>query len=335
MLGDGVRLIRIDIHTGAVKRTFEPLRDDLRGFDMVRSSADGHLVAQFGNIASAQAPNGVTGVFGIYDTDTGERVVPRLSCRGCRTMQPSTPTEHNWPLSGAQTAKPMCIACRKACGWRRFPRIGFSRCRRKASQRGLVAYAPDGRLFVGSEIGDLRVLDPETYKVVQSFPERGRLANLSLTFSPDGSVLLAISGFDGHVSRLDPSTGTVLWGGESSPRCGSVVFVPRSTRFYCGQSGIREYDVDSGQPTGAVLTENGTSDSDLVVMDDGNELVAFGGLSPIVAHWRIDGGGPIDHLLTSVRIPASTATYPTASLSSGTSMIRIWSTPSRAQSSIV
>ena len=165
---------------------------------------------------------------------------------------------------------------------------------------GSVAYAPDGHLFIGAGLGDLRIVDPSTVKVIRSFPEE-ELASRSLSFSADGSVLLAVRSFDGHVSRIDPSTGSVIWGTESGRGCGLPVLVARRSRFYCGGLGIREYDLDSGRPTGVDLTENASGSSDLAVMDDESELVAFGGFSPTVVHWRIDGGGPIDHRLIGVQ----------------------------------
>ena len=301
VLGDGVRLTRIDIHTGAVKRTFETLRDDLRGFDLLRSSADGHLVAQFGNVASPQSPTELTGVFGIYDTETGERLVPPIVLPWMPNDAAFSPDGTHLAVVGGKFGEALLYSVSSGQLLATLPPESDQPTLSEHGLTGSVAYAPDGRLYIASDIGDLRVLDPETFGVVQRFAEPVRLANGSLNFSPDGSVLLARNGSDGHVSRIDPSTGSVLWGGESSPRCGSVVFVPGSRRFYCGQSGLRDYDLDSGQPVGAVLPENGTSDSDLAVMDDGRELVAFDGLSRIVAHWRIDGGGPIDHPLTRER----------------------------------
>jgi serine/threonine protein kinase/DNA-binding SARP family transcriptional activator/WD40 repeat protein len=300
VLGDGVRLIRIDIHTGAVKRTFEPLRDDLRGFDLVRSSTDGRRVAEFGNIASPQSSTELTGVFGIYDAETGERVVPPIVLPWMPNDAAFSPDGTHLAVVGGRFGEALLYSVQGGRLLATLPPESFGPTLSPDSLTGSVAYAPDGRLFIGSEVGDLRVLDPETFKVVERIPEPDRLASDALTSSPDGSVLLTINGSDGHVSRIDPSTGKILWGGSSGPICGSTVLVPHSRRFYCALSGIKEYNVDSGQPTGAVLPENGTSDSDLAVADAGNELVAFGGLSPIVAHWRIDGGGPIDRRLTGV-----------------------------------
>ena len=108
----------------------------------------------------------------------------------------------------------------------------------------------------------------------------------------------------------------------------------RQWPLYCGGLGIREYNLNTGQPTDVDLTENGSGVSDLAVMDDDGELVAFGGFSPTVAHWRLDGGGPIAYRLTGVKM-GSTASCRAEISWSGHPWIWMLSTPSRAQSSII
>ncbi|MEP7204491.1 MAG: protein kinase, partial [Ilumatobacteraceae bacterium] len=300
VLADGARLSLIDIGTGAVKREFASLRNDLVGYGLVRSNDDGRLVAQFGDVLSTDGPGGVNGVFGVYDTQTGEQIVPT-------TTLPWIPNDAAFNSDGTRLAIVGSVVGDVAVfavpGGQLFHEIPAEIDASVASltevSSGSVAYAPDGRLFVGSETGDLRVFDPDTYDVVQRFPEPDRLATGQLTFSPDGSILLAINQYRGFITRLDPSTGSILWGGgQAGPQCARMVLVSRPRRLFCTQGGVRECDLDSGQPTGLNLTEN-QAGLDLGLMNDGKELVSFDGAAHVVARWRIDGGGPIQRRLSS------------------------------------
>lgn len=219
VLGDGVRLSRIDIDTGAVRRTFEPLRDDLLGAGMVRSNGDGHLVAQFGDIATTQAPNNVTGVFGIYDTDTGALVVPPIVLPWMWNAAAFSPDGTQLAVVGSVHGDAQVYS---VPGGQVLAAIPEESLQAADHPTGAVAYAPDGRLFIGSG-SDLRVVDPKTYQVVQRFPEPALSASGSLSFNTNGSVLLARNGQDNRISRLDPSTGSTVWGGESGPQCGPPV----------------------------------------------------------------------------------------------------------------
>ena len=300
VLGDGVRLVRMNIQTGAVERTFEPLRNDLLGYGMVRSSADGHLVAQLGSITAAERPSGVTGVFGVFDTGTGARMVSPIVLPWLASDAAFSPDESQLAVVGGTLGETLIYSVPDGRLVATIPGESPQPELPESIPAGSVAYAPDGRLFIGAPLGDLRIVDPATDKIIRSFPEE-ELASRSLYFGADGAVLLAARSFDGHVSRIDPTTGSVLWGTGPNQGCGSTVLVARRNRLYCGGLGIREYNLDSGQPTGVELNENGSGTSDLAVMDDEGELVAFGGHSPTVTHWRIDGGGPIDHRLVGVK----------------------------------
>ena len=305
VLADGTRLSLLDVNTGAVKHTFTPLRNDLVGYGLVRSSDDGRLVAQFGDILSTDGPGGVNGVFGVYDTQTGEQIVRT-------TTLPWVPNDAAFNADGTSLAVVGSVVGDVAvfavpAGQlvHEIPaEIEASVASRAEFSSGSVAYAPDGRLFIGSETGDLRVVDPDTYDVVQRFPVPAFMANGQLTFSPDGSILLASNKYSGYTSRLDPTTGSILWGGgEAGPQCTRIVLVPRAHRFFCTQGGVREYDLETGQPTGINLTEN-QAGRDLGLMSEGKELVSFDGAARVVARWRIDGAGPIQRRLSSDSVVA-------------------------------
>ena len=171
VLADGVRLIRMNVRTSAVVRTFEPLRDDLLGYDMVRASADGHLVAQFGNIASTDRPGGVTGVFGDPD-DTGERFPPS-SCRGRRTTQSSVPTIGSWWFCRRPSRRDAGLfgAGSPASDDDRWRYAYVGVCGRLPTGQ-LLSPPPRmvGALFIGDQSsGELRVVDPATYRSSNTF----------------------------------------------------------------------------------------------------------------------------------------------------------------------
>jgi WD40 repeat protein len=60
-----------------------------------------------------------------------------------------------------------------------------------AEDSSALAFAPDGRLVVGSMAGPIRVVDPSTADVVAIFDAPPRSSNVSLVVLPSGVVLAA------------------------------------------------------------------------------------------------------------------------------------------------
>jgi WD40 repeat protein len=68
--------------------------------------------------------------------------------------------------------------------------------------------------------------------------------------------------------------------------------------FYCGNAygRLAEHDLESLYPIRLLDAQNGNSGS-LWPARDGTELVGFGDNEPVVSRWRLDGSGPITHLV--------------------------------------
>jgi DNA-binding SARP family transcriptional activator/class 3 adenylate cyclase/WD40 repeat protein len=160
-----------------------------------------------------------------------------------------------------------------------------------------VAFGPDGRLYVGSMAGPVRVVDPATLAVVTTYDAPRQSTHNNLTVTPDG--LLVGSG-DANAVAIDTATGAIRWtaditvAGEASPCPFFAVSAPMR-RFYCGNvSGVLvERELATGERTGVRLDPQLGDVGDLAVGADGRELVAFGGSSAVVSRWRLDGSGPI------------------------------------------
>ena len=155
-------------------------------------------------------------------------------------------------------------------------------------------FGPDGRLYIGSMAGPIRVVDPTSGSVLDTWDAPLLSSNNHLVATPDGRVVGA--GTEGAV--VFDADGSLLWsfdlrnGRYPEPCPWFAVHVARDV-FYCGNffGVIEEHSLRTGEPTGTVLDPQlgnvGTTD----VSADGNELVVFGADSPTITRWRFDGGG--------------------------------------------
>jgi WD40 repeat protein len=160
-----------------------------------------------------------------------------------------------------------------------------------------LAFAPDGRLVIGSMAGPIRVVSPSTAEVIGIFDAPPRSSNVNLVVLPSGVVLAA---GDTRIVAVDVSAGQTLWaadgftGSDFEPCLGLAPAEPTG-RFYCGSySGvIEERDLATGQRTGIRLETQLGGLSDLAITPDGRELVVFGAAAPVISRWRVDGSGPV------------------------------------------
>ena len=157
---------------------------------------------------------------------------------------------------------------------------------------------------VGAADGSLRVFDAVTFELRRTIAlAPDTLA--SIRPLDDGTLLTA--GRRG-VTRVDPGDGRVLWqhdqgladigDGASGATCVNLAVVEQQGTFYCANAygRLAEHDLSSGYAIRVLDAQNGNSGS-LWPAGDGTELVSFGDNEPVVSRWRLDGSGPITHLV--------------------------------------
>ena len=147
---------------------------------------------------------------------------------------------------------------------------------------------------VGSIDGSVRLFDVETTALRATVTAPHNTVSL-LHAAGDGTVVTA-----GRVglTRVDLASETVLWQHAELEPCRNLTVVASRDMFYCGDPFGRlvERDLATGLPVRRLDAQDGNSGT-LWPARDGTELVAFGINEPVVARWRLDGSGPITHLV--------------------------------------
>lgn len=163
-----------------------------------------------------------------------------------------------------------------------------------------IAFAPDGRLVVGTGATRLSVVDPDSAGIIASFPVPEASTNAAMAATDDGRL---IASGENALAAVDLSTGDLLWSREfataqPSPCPWLAVAQARSTVF-CGDrwGGIEESSLDTGLPTGRRLDTQLGAVGPLIVSPDGDELVAIGAGSSAISRWRLDGSGAITRMI--------------------------------------
>ena len=170
-----------------------------------------------------------------------------------------------------------------------------------------IAFAPDGRLVVGTGATQLSVIDPDSAGIVASIRVPEASTNAAMAATDDGR--LVASGEDALVA-VDLATGDLLWSREfataqPAPCPWLAVAQSRSTVF-CGDlwGGIEERSLDTGIATGRRLDTQLGAVGPLTVSPDGDELVAIGAGSSAISRWRLDGSGAITRMIARGQVAA-------------------------------
>ena len=154
------------------------------------------------------------------------------------------------------------------------------------------------RVAIGSTEG-VTVFDRNTLAPLQRIP-LGSSDAAGSSLVPDGTGGLLVVGSDG-LRRLDLATGRVLWHRVPDRANGYGVVAPdagRGTFMAADFDGhLDEFRLESGEPTGRVLTSRQGQFGIPYLLDDGRELVFLDLFSPLVVRWRLDGGGPVETLV--------------------------------------
>ena len=166
---------------------------------------------------------------------------------------------------------------------------------RGVRRHAAVAFGLDGTLYLGSTAGPIRAIDTDTMDVVKTFDAPEFSSNNVVVATDDGRLVgagtEAVVAFD-----LDDGSASFvadLREGRHPEPCPWFAVNPARDSMYCGDfNGVIEVrSLRTGDRTGTVLDPQLGSVGQLVVVDGGDELVAFGNGSPTISRWRLDGGG--------------------------------------------
>ena len=164
-----------------------------------------------------------------------------------------------------------------------------------------AAFAPDGRLAVGSQTGTVRIIDPTSGTELSRFETGVEQAGSNAVFLDDGASLLVGGAFG--VGRYDPTTGANEW---TEPRqiatCNALAVLEVRSELMCGEwSGrVVTYDLDTGSLLGPRFDSQLGNVSAIAVTPNGTrmaELTQCDGAGLSVIEWRLDGGGAARHLV--------------------------------------
>jgi outer membrane protein assembly factor BamB len=310
--GKGRDLRLLDLDSGELEDRFPPLADDEAAcssrcdFAVVRVSADGRYAAQLVPTEADQP---------CFDLD----VLPATDDAGCatllvyevasgeRVLGPMTPPVGPGDLALSADGSLVAVAggydgkvvvyrtdtAERVGALAGLPRPDTAQSR---VDTAAVVFGPDGRLYVGSMAGPVRVVDPASMTVLASFDAPLLSTHNHLTVTGGG---LLVGGGDANVVAIDTGTGTLRWtadvtvAGDPFP-CPFFAVSEPIGRFYCGDFGgvLAERDLATGERTGVRLDPQLGSVGHLAVRADGRELVVFGDGVPVVTRWRLDGSGP-------------------------------------------
>ena len=299
---DGRDLTVVDLESGELDPIFSPAADDTLPYSVVRASDDGRRVAQLIDIDAAEPAN----VVNIYNTATGRRVLGPLSAPffaadiaidadGSTVAVAGGP---NGDLAVYRTADGKLVGT--------VPGLGVPEGVEITRDTAAVDFGADGRIYLGSTLGAIRVIDPTTVQVINTY-EVPMLSSHNELVATDGGLIVAAG--DEAVVAIGASDGATRWTirrQRGSNACSTIAVATASSRLYCGNifttgaqqnigraGRLEERDLATGRPTGVVLDPQQGSVGDIAVTADEHELILFSHNAPVISHWRLDGTGPV------------------------------------------
>lgn len=305
-----VELALIDLETGELDTRFPAPSEDAVG-SVVRVSGDGRWVAQLVFVANSEGCNAGGESFGpadprcgflaLFDIATGERVTGPVSpAFGAGDIAINFDGSLvalagglNGDLALYRTSDGSLQGTIAGLGPNQGP--GFFR------NTAAVGFDANGSLYVGSQAGPIREIDPRTMEVTNEFSGPPMSSHLHLLTTPDGTV---VAGGTDALIAVDGRTGETRWtvdirNGIHPIPCPYMAVSARSEELFCGNlfGVVEERDLNTGALTGSTLDPQLGSVGSLTVTSDGSELVAFGAEAPVISRWRLDGGGMVSDLI--------------------------------------
>jgi outer membrane protein assembly factor BamB len=310
---NGRELQVLDLDTGELEDRFPPLGDDevpvseAGHYSVVRLSADGRRVA---HLVLAEAEHQCFGLdvlrvtddagcaaLVVYDVASGERVLGPVTLPVGPGDLAVNADGSLVAVAGGYDGK---VAVYRTGGGEPVGIVpGMPRPSGAPNEvdTAAVAFGSDGRLYVGSLAGPVRVVDPATLAVTTTYDAPPRSTHNHLTVTQGG---LLVGTGDANLVAIDTAAGAVVWSAEITIAgdpfpCPYFAVSEVMGRFYCGDyyGTLVERELATGARTGVRLDPQQGDVGELAVGAGGRELVVFGGGAPIVSRWRLDGSGPI------------------------------------------
>ena len=163
----------------------------------------------------------------------------------------------------------------------------------------VVAFAPDGRLAVGSHAGPIRFVDPATGGELMRLDAPPDSSVSALVFDAAGTTLFAVG--PGGVTPFNVETGQSRTSGAHGPRaCLSLLYSTQLGALLCLTTGghVTAIDaeghavdipnhVDTGGVCGLVVSTDGATLAEVSPCD---------GATSMIREWHVDGSGAVAHL---------------------------------------
>ena len=299
---DGGDLRLLDLTSGELDARFPPAPDGPVSPSVVRVSDDGRFVAQLGDVSLDPASNALS----VYEVATGRLVFGPLSAP---FLAGDVAINADGSLVAVAGGADGALAVYRIADAQPVGVVpGLSRPERVDLTRNTAAvdFGADGRLYHGSMLGPIRVVDPSTMNVIDSYQTPLLSSNNQLVVTHSG---LLIATGDEATAAVDTTTDAIRWTiarPRGSNACSAIAVAEASGRFYCrtifgsevrglvGRIGrLEERELGTGRTTGVVLDPQEGTVGDLGITTDERELVTFSHNAPVISRWRLDGTGPV------------------------------------------
>jgi WD40 repeat protein len=300
----------VDVVSGAIVRRLDPVDATPVIDQMLAVSPSGRFAA-----VRVQAQPGGSSVAAVFDLSTGRAIGQRIPLAGFRNSMALDASGTRLAVSADESGGVTVYDTATGTVAATMPGMPDAEPAEDVdTSAGPPAYGPDGRLYIGSSGGHLRVFDPSTFAQVDDIAVPDRSTDGLMRFGDDGTTLLVRTvhlgegqNQVGSLMRVDLATGTMVWQVKDQEygfgECDSFAFSVAAGTLWCGDyfGRIRERALGSGSRTGKVLqSQKGwATDLDVVAVPGGTELVATSNNDGVISRWRVDGGGPIQRLVAS------------------------------------
>jgi DNA-binding SARP family transcriptional activator/WD40 repeat protein len=319
---DGRDLALVDLVSGDVARFPAAARDTL-AYSVVRVSDDGRFVAQLVDIDSPEPAN----VLDVYNVATRRLVLGPLTPPFFAADVAISADGSTLAVTGGPTGELAVYRVANGELLGTVPGVPRPEGLELARDTAAVDFGPDGLIYLGSMLGDIRVIDPRTTQVVRTY-SAPLLSSHNQIVASRGDLLVTAG--DEAAVAIDTSTGTTLWTihrERGSNACSTIAVAPASGRLYCGNiysTGARqnigrvgkleERDLATGLPTGVVIDSQQGTVGDVAITADEGELFVFSHNAPVISKWNLDGTGPVTTRVVRHRGSIAAAFDPTGTI---------------------